>query len=96
MKIYFGGEKADTKRKIFEKGRDMVNEELNMFNILQLLRKLKASVSIVVGDDSLKLDQIKKLYSDYSTLRLDEKLDEQFDASKSDVMKFFDNQAIKK
>ena len=46
----------------------MVNEEMNMFKLLELLRKLKVSISIIIGNDKEKLDKIEKLYIECSTI----------------------------
>ena len=51
----------------------MVEEELNMFKVLQLLRKLKVSMSIVIGNDKQKVKQIEDLYYKCSTICLDDK-----------------------
>ena len=40
----------------------MVEEELNMFKLLQLLRKLKVSMAVLLGDNKDKLEEIEDLY----------------------------------
>ena len=45
-------------KRIFERGKLKVNEELNIFNILSLLRKIKASLSVIIGEDTVKLEKI--------------------------------------
>ena len=68
----------------------MVEEELNMFNVLQLLRKLKVSMAVILGDNNDKLEEIEDLYWQFSTINVDDKKYEQFQESKSDIMKFLE------
>jgi hypothetical protein len=51
----------------------MINDELNLFNHMQQIRKLKAGMCELIGDDAGKLDRIQERYLQYSILHLGEK-----------------------
>ena len=57
---------------------------MNIFNILQTLLKLKATVTVLVGDQADIIERIQKVYFDNSTLFLDEEDAEKFKESKSE------------
>ena len=64
---------------------------MNMFHMLQLIRKLKVAVSVLVGDDKLKLDKIETMYNDCSTIYLDEKKQKEFKESMNNTMMFLEH-----
>jgi hypothetical protein len=39
------------KESIYEKGQRMVKNEINMFTIIETLMKIKASLTVLIGDD---------------------------------------------
>ena len=47
---------------IFRKGKEKIEKEMNMATILQTIQKLKAAVSVMVGQDEAKKWDIQKLY----------------------------------
>jgi hypothetical protein len=47
--------KTDPHSKLIERGVEMVEKELNVFTVIQLLRKLKVSMTVMIGNDKEKL-----------------------------------------
>lgn len=73
----------------FLKGYDTYRKELNIFQILQTVHKLKATVQILLDEDRDKLMDIKKLYFHYSNIHHD--IDRSnLNLEHSDVRKFLD------
>jgi hypothetical protein len=52
----------------YENGKEFIYKELSLTNILQSIRKLKASMSVLVGDDRKVIDMIKHQYLKESVL----------------------------
>ena len=46
----------------------MVESDLNMFSLMESLHKIKATLSVLVGQDKCKLDQIQQLYAKQTTI----------------------------
>ena len=44
---------------IYEKGSNMVKNDLNMYTLLETLMKIKATLSVLVGHDSQRLKNIQ-------------------------------------
>ena len=64
---------------------------MNMFKLLQLIRKLKVSVSVLVGNDKTKLEKIETMYNECSTIYLDDKKLKEFRASMNNTMLFLEH-----
>ena len=45
----------EKKKEIIDEAQAMINDELNLFNHMQQIRKLKAGMCELIGDDSAKL-----------------------------------------
>ena len=43
--------------KLYSKGITMVQQEMNMFFLLQTIRKLKAAMTVIFGDDKEKIEK---------------------------------------
>ena len=56
---------------------------MNIFNILQTLLKLKATVTVLVGEQADIIERIQGVYFDNSTLFLDEEESKQYLDSKT-------------
>ena len=50
--------KNKKKESIYEKGQKMVKNEINMFTIIETMMKIKASLTVLIGDDKDKLREI--------------------------------------
>ena len=68
----------------------MVMKDLNMFTILELLIKIKATLSVLVGNDPELLLKIQKLYIQNATIILDDKEQKCADALKSEFQEFME------
>jgi len=51
----------------------MIREELNLFKLMQQIRKLKAGMCERIGDDEQKIESIEERYMQYSTIEAVEK-----------------------
>lgn len=47
---------------VFKLGEERVQNNLNMFTIIKTIQKMKASISVLLKDDDLKLRDIRKVY----------------------------------
>jgi len=56
----------------YEQGLQLVHKELSLTNILQSIRKLKASISILIGEDRKVIEMIKHQYLKESILPSDD------------------------
>jgi hypothetical protein len=63
------------KKKIYQLGSAHVKHDLSIFNILQTIKKLKATVSVLVSDKRIyqrdMVDKIQKAYFYDSIIHLD-------------------------
>lgn len=75
---------------IYKQGWKMVSSEMNLFNMIQTLQKLKAATSILIGDDRKKMDTIQKLYLMNSTIYCNKEHKKDFENSKNEFMKFLE------
>ena len=57
---------------IFNKGYELMTQNLNMFQILQNQNKLMAAVEILVGNDKKRLEKIRQQYLHNQTLVLND------------------------
>ena len=48
----------------------MVQEELNYFYLLEFMMKVRASLTVLIGDDKEKMDQIQNLYLHQASISL--------------------------
>ena len=71
------------KKQIYEVGAQKVSEDLDIFNILQTLLKLKATVTVLVGEHAEMINRIQHVYYNNSTLFLDEADSEKYKESKT-------------
>lgn len=62
----------------------MVENDLNMFSLMESLHKIKATLSVLVDDDPSKLDKIKTLYLQETTIVPNHPKEHQF----SDFLEF--------
>ena len=53
--------------------------ELNLFNLVQQIRKLKASLSVLIGNDKEKIEESAKRYLEYSTIQIGNTEGHQYD-----------------
>lgn len=44
---------------VFEKAQSQIQENLNMYTLMEVLMKIKASLTILVGDDEEVLEEIE-------------------------------------
>ena len=72
------------KKDVYHVGAKKVSQDVNIFNILQTLLKLKATVTVLVSNQADIIERIQKVYFDNSTLFLDEEDAENFKESKSE------------
>lgn len=49
-----------------------MQDDINLVNIVQTLQKIKASLAYLIGDDKVKMENIKKIYFENATLHSDE------------------------
>ena len=73
----------------------MVKNEINMFTIIETLMKIKASLTVLIGDDKDKILEIQKKYIQNATIHHD---DDDLE-TKSEYLKFLERDerdAIKK
>ena len=70
-KFYSCRRKSD-KQKIFKRGKEMVENEMNMFTMLQTMQKLKAAVTILVGPNIGLKKEIQKLYLQKQTIDIND------------------------
>ena len=71
----------------------MLNNEMNYFQILQQLKKIKTSLAILIGDDSELIHNAKMLYMKYSTI-YDEDGQTEFKKTKNAFMRYIDRDEI--
>jgi hypothetical protein len=69
----------------------MVEQELNVFTVLQLLRKLKVSMTVLINNDKEKIKKIEDLYYDCSTITIDEDKQKHLEESKPKILSWFEN-----
>ena len=50
------------KSKIYSKGEELVQNEVNMFTIIELLMKIKATLTVLVKDNDDQVQQIENQY----------------------------------
>jgi hypothetical protein len=48
-----------------------MQRELNLFVLVQQIRKLKAGLSVLIGNDQEKIEEASLRYLEYSTIQLD-------------------------
>lgn len=60
------------KKKIFAIGAEKAKRDLSYTNILQTLFKLKAAVTMLVGDREDMIYEIERIYFEQSTISLDQ------------------------
>ena len=48
----------------------MVQEELNYFYLLEFMMKVRASLTVLIGDDQEKMDKIQNLYLHQASISL--------------------------
>ena len=65
---YFLARSDNIQDQIYTQGRRMVESDLNMFSLMESLHKIKATLSVLVGQDKCKLDQIQQLYAKQTTI----------------------------
>lgn len=65
--------KKSFEEKVFEKGSGLVKNELNMINLIQVLKKIKAAVTILVNTHPNTIGEIQHLYLKNSTIITDER-----------------------
>ena len=73
----------------------MVKNEINMFTILETIMKIKASLTVLIGDDKSKMKEIQEKYIQNATIMCEDCNDEH----KSEFLKFLERDerdAIKK
>ena len=75
---------------LYAKGEAMIQNEMNIFNLLQTIQKMKAAMSILIGEDTLKLRQINHLYMAQMKIYVNKDEEEAFKASKNKFMKFLE------
>jgi hypothetical protein len=69
----------------------MVEQELNVFTVLQLLRKLKVSMTVLINNDKEKIKKIEDLYYELSTITIDEDKQKHLEESKPRILSWFEN-----
>jgi hypothetical protein len=70
------------------KGEKMVQQECNLFSIIQTIQKLKAAVSVLMCESQLK--ETRQLYFENAQIRLDPQEEEDFHKTKNPVLKFLE------
>ena len=75
------------------KGESKIETELDIFNILSTLQKLRAAVSVLVDHAHCEdcIEKVYELYYKNATIFLDEGKQEEFENTKSVMMKFFNS-----
>jgi len=68
----------------------MVEHEMNIFLLIQQLRKVKAALAVVINNDKKLIDEAENLFLKSSTIYVDEDAQIQFEQSKDDFTKFLD------
>ena len=48
--------------KVYEKGCELLEEELDIISILQQIQKLKAVVSVLTNEDQKVIEEARKIY----------------------------------
>jgi hypothetical protein len=69
----------------------MVEQELNVFTVLQLLRKLKVSMTVLINNDKEKIKKIEDLYYDCSTITIDKDKQKHIEESKPRILSWFES-----
>ena len=72
----------------------MLDKDMNYFKLIQEIKKIKASLSIMVGDDTIFINKAKLLYKRISTIYTDTEEENKFLDSKSNFMKFLERDEI--
>lgn len=85
----FSKEKTES-QKIYQVGQNMVKNEMNMFTLLETMMKIKASLTVLVGDSHDKIVKIQNLYLQEATITTDEKEKEKNEKQKSEFLKFLE------
>ncbi len=69
----------------------MVEQELNVFTVLQLLRKLKVSMTVLINNEKEKIKKIEDLYYDCSTITIDKDKQKHIEESKPRILSWFES-----
>ena len=68
--------------------------DMNYFKILQEIKKIKASLALMVGNDAEFIKDVKLLYKKISTIYSDTQEEHDFLESKNDFIKFIERDEI--
>jgi len=68
----------------------MVESEMNIFLLMQQLRKLKAAVSVIIKDDQTLIDKVENMYIRSSTIYVDDEDEKMYEDSKDKFTRFLD------
>ena len=61
--------------KVYEKGCELLEEELDIISILQQIQKLKAVVSVLTNEDQKVIEEARKIYVKKQVIDLTEEED---------------------
>ena len=75
---------------MLERGSKLVEQDMNMFVLIQTIKKLKAALAILINDDKDLIGEIKDLYIKSSTIYIDPEELDQYIKYKDNFSKFVD------
>ena len=64
-------EKDPIMERIFRQGEEMIKNEMNMYTLLETILKIKATLTVLVGNDESILKTIQNHYLSNATIHLD-------------------------
>jgi hypothetical protein len=79
---------------LFEKAEETLDSDMSYFKLFQDVKKIKASLSLLVGNDTKMIENVKLLYKKLSTIYTDEKEAKDFQNSKNEFMNFLESDEI--
>ena len=75
---------------MFDEGEKSMKSEMNLLVILQTIQKLKAGMSVLMGQNEEKIRKAKVLYFKNATLYSNNESQQKFQRSKSDFLNFLE------
>ena len=75
---------------LYDKGNDIVKNELNFFTLLETLNKIKASLSVLINNDENLIKQIHKQYLKLAIIPNDGNQEKYFESQKTKFIKFME------